>query len=370
MRFNANPQQIQRYLRGKGSPLAAHAGAFVRAGQQYGVDPRFLVAIAGSETSFGTYGPSQRIHNPFGWGPHIKFGSYPEAINTIAKGLATGPHYKTKGRTTIPQIAGTWAPVGASNDPTGLNNNWTKNVSAYYRELGGNPNAPVFGNAGGAPAPQQGQGQQRPTAGGQGNVAMPRPDARSLMAMLQQQSARALSGQMPTADFGQQLQRMASSYADRANAYEQAGVATVQPPGQMVPANGFTPGGFIAGGGPDAHASRALGNWQSDHAYDIMGKAGQAVHLPTKSRVIKISGSPGGNPQFAGYGVTLGTPRGQVFVKHLGSLGPNVKVGSQLPAGAFLGGLDARTGGGPHIHLGAQNRGFLDWLNAQYLGRG
>lgn len=31
-------------------------------------------------------------------------------------------------------LAARYAPVGASNDPTGLNSNWLKNVSFYYKK--------------------------------------------------------------------------------------------------------------------------------------------------------------------------------------------------------------------------------------------
>jgi hypothetical protein len=127
-------QQINRYLKRKGSPLAGLGAEFVKAGRKYGVDPYLLVAISGAETSFGTYGPAQRIHNAWGWGPHIEFGSWQEGIHRIARGLREG--YLNEGRTTVQQIGQKWAPIGAGNDPTNLNSNWAKNVAGYMRELG------------------------------------------------------------------------------------------------------------------------------------------------------------------------------------------------------------------------------------------
>src|SRR5262245_24950427 len=112
-------------------------GTFVKYGQQYGVDPRLLVSIAGAETSFGGYGPSQRIHNPFGMGPGINYPSYAAAIAAAAQNL--GKNYIGQGLDTIAEIQKKWAPSGADNDPTGLNNNWVKNVSSYYTALGGDP---------------------------------------------------------------------------------------------------------------------------------------------------------------------------------------------------------------------------------------
>lgn len=135
--------QLDDYLRSKGSPLAGLGNAFVYYGGQSGVDPRFLVAISGAETSFGTYGPSQRIHNPFGMGPGIVYASWEDAIAGAARNLG-GSLYKGSDLITISQIQKRWAPNGAANDPTNLNSHWFKNVSMYYRELGGDPNGSVF----------------------------------------------------------------------------------------------------------------------------------------------------------------------------------------------------------------------------------
>ena len=149
--------RIDGYLASKASPLTGLGAAFVAESRRVGLDPRFLVAISGSETSFGTYGPSQAIHNPFGMGPHIVYPSWEAAIAAAASNLAGG-YYVGEGRFTIAAIQQRWAPAGASNDPTNLNSNWARNVSMYYAELGGDPLAPVFdarvtGGAGAPPSP-------------------------------------------------------------------------------------------------------------------------------------------------------------------------------------------------------------------------
>jgi murein DD-endopeptidase MepM/ murein hydrolase activator NlpD len=95
-----------------------------------------------------------------------------------------------------------------------------------------------------------------------------------------------------------------------------------------------------------------------------MGKAGQAVYAPVAGTVVKISGKPGGRPGFAGYGITVRTPQGDLFFKHLGS--KKVKVGQKLKPGMLIGTLEASTAGGPHLHLGGTNRGFLDQLAKMY----
>lgn len=134
---------LDGYLASRASPLTGLGAVFVAASETHGLDPRLLVAIAGAETGFGTYGPSQAIHNPFGMGPGIVYGSWSEAIRAAADNLG-GPIYLGDGRVTIPAIQERWAPNGAANDPTGLNSHWTANVSTYYAELGGDPLAPVF----------------------------------------------------------------------------------------------------------------------------------------------------------------------------------------------------------------------------------
>lgn len=136
-------RQIDGYLASKASPLTGLGAVFVSEGEAVGLDPRMIVAIAGSETSFGTYGPSQTIHNPFGMGPGIVYASWSDGIRGAAQNLG-GPLYKGAGLLTIPAIQGRWAPHGASNDPSNLNSNWTRNVGIYYAELGGDPLGAVF----------------------------------------------------------------------------------------------------------------------------------------------------------------------------------------------------------------------------------
>lgn len=143
---------IDAYLASKSSPLTGEGAAFVRASRAVGLDPRLLVAIAGAETSFGTYGPSQAIHNPFGMGPGIVYPTWADAIEGAARNLG-GDLYLGDGRITIAAIHARWAPIGAGNDPGGLNGNWAGNVGHYYAEQGGDPTVPVFGAA--APAAAQ-----------------------------------------------------------------------------------------------------------------------------------------------------------------------------------------------------------------------
>jgi cell wall-associated NlpC family hydrolase len=134
---------IDAFLASQLSPLTGLGAIFVADGEAAGVDPRLLVAISGAETSFGTYGPSQAIHNPFGLGPKLVFPNWSAAIQAAADTLG-GSLYRGTGLVTIAQIQARWAPLGVANDPMNLNNNWQANVDRYFADLGGNPSAAVI----------------------------------------------------------------------------------------------------------------------------------------------------------------------------------------------------------------------------------
>lgn len=124
--------KIDHYLARQGSPLAGQGIAFVRSGRRWRVDPLLLVAIAGHESRFGK--SAYRPYNAWGWGG-ITFSSWAEGIEAVAKGLRT--NYLDQGLTTISEIGAKYAPIGASNDPTNLNQHWTSGVGRFYAELGG-----------------------------------------------------------------------------------------------------------------------------------------------------------------------------------------------------------------------------------------
>ena len=133
---------IDAMLNRAGSPLAGEGATFVTEGAAAGIDPRALVAIAAHETLLETYGPAREINNPFGLGPGITFASERDAIVRAARTLAA--YYLPEGRTTFATIGAKWAPLGAANDPSGLNANWTTGAGAYFAALGGDPERTVL----------------------------------------------------------------------------------------------------------------------------------------------------------------------------------------------------------------------------------
>ncbi len=123
------------------SPLAGIGAQMVAGAAGSGLDPRLLAAIAMQETRLGTAGGGPAVFNPFGLGPGLAFPNWAAAIRLAVGTLAT---MHSGGAWSISGIAVHWAPVGASNDPGGLNVNWVGGVGASYAQLGGDPTGPVF----------------------------------------------------------------------------------------------------------------------------------------------------------------------------------------------------------------------------------
>jgi hypothetical protein len=132
---------IDRMLASAGSPMAGQGRTIVSAATAVGLDPRAIVAIAAHETLLETYGPAAEIRNPFGLGPGWVFDDEQQAIRKAVEVLDR--YYLAEGRDSAATIGPKWAPVGADNDPRGLNNHWVAGVSAYYAALGGDPALPM-----------------------------------------------------------------------------------------------------------------------------------------------------------------------------------------------------------------------------------
>jgi RHS repeat-associated protein len=84
-----NPESIDTYLAGKGSPMVGEGQDFFDIGGKYNLDPRLLVSIAGAETSFGlniTAGSFNALNDLYN-GLNSPFPNWARAINGAAFSL-------------------------------------------------------------------------------------------------------------------------------------------------------------------------------------------------------------------------------------------------------------------------------------------
>lgn len=129
------------------TPLAPHVATFQKAGEENGIDPKFLIAISMFETGGGKSSAFRNKKNAMGVsnskGP-ITFNSKDDSILSMARKLASskGPY---RNANTIAEIGAIYSPPGAGNDPNGTNHSWPSQVAAFYRKLGGDPSKPVKG---------------------------------------------------------------------------------------------------------------------------------------------------------------------------------------------------------------------------------
>jgi len=125
--------KLDGQLAGKLSGTAVH---FIEAGKKYDIDPNLLSAIAVHETGNGSSRAANEKNNIAGMMGKNGLRSYESVADSIydmARNLRQ--NYLNQGKESIAQIGAKYAPVGAANDPTGLNNHWTQGVSKFYTQL-------------------------------------------------------------------------------------------------------------------------------------------------------------------------------------------------------------------------------------------
>jgi len=126
-------EKINQALAGK---LTGMGEAFVRAGEQYNVDPALLTSIALHETGNGKSRAAIEKNNIAGMMGRNGLKSYAtveESIMDMARNLSK--NYLGQGLTSLGEIGAKYAPVGANNDPTGLNNHWVTGVSRQMKQF-------------------------------------------------------------------------------------------------------------------------------------------------------------------------------------------------------------------------------------------
>ncbi|MBL4952092.1 glucosaminidase domain-containing protein [Neobacillus sp. YIM B02564] len=126
--------ELNKVLGGK---LKGHGADFVRTGKKYGIDPAFLAAISMHETGNGTSSAIRRLNNVGGImtadGRKIRhFKSVAASIDSLGSLLKR--RYLPIGKDTPAKIQPMYCPVGAKNDPGGLNKYWLNGVVHYWQK--------------------------------------------------------------------------------------------------------------------------------------------------------------------------------------------------------------------------------------------
>ena len=108
--------------------------------EQYEIDWKMAVAIAKHETGNYTSYAFNTLNNVGGLMYWNGTKSALQSFNSLEKGIEKFVsnlkyNYYNKGLDTIEEIQKKYAPVGAANDPNGLNNYWVSGVTRYYYSL-------------------------------------------------------------------------------------------------------------------------------------------------------------------------------------------------------------------------------------------
>jgi hypothetical protein len=119
----------------KGTPLAGKYDKVVESAKANNVPPSLMAAIMAHETGKGTSNMLKTKNNPAG----LMKGSTGRTYDTVEEGIeaagrAIGKNYE-RGGNTIQGMSTSYAPIGAANDPGGLNKGWVGGVSKYQKQL-------------------------------------------------------------------------------------------------------------------------------------------------------------------------------------------------------------------------------------------
>jgi murein DD-endopeptidase MepM/ murein hydrolase activator NlpD len=126
----------------------------------------------------------------------------------------------------------------------------------------------------------------------------------------------------------------------------------------------FDNANFKWGGGPSSHGSRPLGNWQSDHAWDIMAPVGTPVYAIESGRVTSLKGDLVLRKLVWGYNITIQSNNNKFFYTHLESRNPNLTVGDEVKKGEFLGIIGRpNSSWAPHVHIGIKNGDIKNYID-------
>lgn len=106
------------------------------------LDPVLMASIILHETGYGTSNAIKVYNNPGGmmspksnWSELIRYSTLEEGLQSMAETIVRIT--KRENRVTLESIGSVYAPIGADNDPYGLNDFWVKNVGDLVIQMGG-----------------------------------------------------------------------------------------------------------------------------------------------------------------------------------------------------------------------------------------
>lgn len=125
---DARPQIVKQYLDYYNSPLVPYSDEIVKMADKYGIDYRFIPAIAQQESNLCRIIPPES-YNCWGWGitsvSSLGFDSYSEGIETVTRGLKD--NYIDEGLTTPEAIMTKYTPQS--------NGSWARGVSEFMSQM-------------------------------------------------------------------------------------------------------------------------------------------------------------------------------------------------------------------------------------------
>lgn len=121
---------LSGYLNWQGSVLANEAGTICSVSKERGIDPFFLTAIAGNESTFCKNTP-QGSNNCWGWGVYpgseLRYPTLKDAIVAVADGLKA---YADKGLVTVEEVENYYNPISQT-----IGHPWSSNVRYFMYEI-------------------------------------------------------------------------------------------------------------------------------------------------------------------------------------------------------------------------------------------
>ncbi|WEY90741.1 NlpC/P60 family protein (plasmid) [Bacillus subtilis] len=129
----------------KFNAMVVRSGAIKDKGQviidiakEEGIDPVLMLAIIINETGWGKSSAIVEHNNPAGLMRGSTIIHYPTLDDGLkAQGRTLHNLIIGRGLTTIEKLGSAYAPVGADNDPNGMNKNWVPTVTSFVKQAGG-----------------------------------------------------------------------------------------------------------------------------------------------------------------------------------------------------------------------------------------